>query len=219
MKYISIISCLMVLFTSCKSPYFTSANSMRNISGTIYLKDGKELNGPISSALENYSGSKGYIEYSGNTDNKASRVPVSEIKGISVRNNYYEPKLIDMGFGSRDQVLFVKKMTKDNSRINLYELYERQTNTSSSNRRSYETESYTYYITLPGQSEEAWNIEGRHLTPNFENKMSELVKDCPLLAEKIRRKDKGYFYAQVSLVQEKRIETLMNIIDEYNKCR
>jgi hypothetical protein len=98
-----------------------------------------------------------------------------------------------MGFGSRDQTLFVKKLTKDNSRINLYELYERVTNTSSNGRRTYETDSYSYYIHVPGQPDEAWNIEGRHLTPNFENKMSDLVKDCPALAEKVRRKDKGYF--------------------------
>ena len=65
----------------------------------------------------------------------------------------------------------------------------------------------------------AWNIEGRRLVPDFENKMSEIVKDCPALAEKIRRKEKGYFYAQVSLIDSKRVETLMNIIDEYNKCR
>lgn len=220
MKYSSIILfSFVILFISCKSPYFTSANNMRNINGTIYQKDGKELNGPISSSLENFSGSKTYIQFTDRNGKQSQRIPVSEIKGISVRNNYYEPKLIDMGFGARDQMLFVKKMTKDNSRINLYELYELRTNTSPNSRRSYETEDYSYYITLPGKSDyEAWNIEGRHLTPNFENKMSDLVKDCPALAEKIKRKDKGYFYAQVSLVQEKRIETMMNIIDEYNKC-
>jgi hypothetical protein len=218
MKYISVILSFLILFTSCKSPFFTSANNMRNISGTVYLKNGKEQTGPISSTLENYNGSKGYIEFSEN-GGKSQRIPVTEIKGISVRNNYYEPKLIDMGFGSRDKMLFVKRLTKDNSRINLYELYERVTNTSSNYRRSYETDSYSYYVTMPGMGDEAWNIEGRHLTPNFENKMSELVKDCSALAEKIRKKDKGYFYAQVSLVQEKRIETLMNIIDEYNKCK
>ena len=219
MKYLTLLFTAAVLMTSCKSPYFTSANSMRNINGTVYLKNGSELTGPLSSSLESYS-SRGYIEFAGKDNKKAQRIPVSEIKGVSVRNNYYEPKLIDMGFGSRDQVLLVKKLTKENSRINLYELHERRTSSSSyNNRRTYETDYYSYYVTLPGQSEEAWNIEGRHLTPNFENKMSDLVKDCPALAEKIRRKDKGYFYAQVSLVQEKRIETLMTIIDEYNKCK
>lgn len=221
MKYIYfLMTSFIFFFASCKSPYFTSANNMRNINGTIYLKDGKELSGPVSSSLENFTGSKGYIQFSDRNGKQGQRIPVSDIKGISVRNNYYEPKLIDMGFGARDQMLFVKKLTKDNSRINLYELYELKTNNSPNNRRSYETEDYSYYITIPGKPDyEAWNIEGRNLTPNFENKMSDLVKDCPGLAEKIKRKDKGYFYAQVSLVQEKRIETMMNIIDEYNKCK
>ena len=49
--------------------------------------------------------------------------------------------------------------------------------------------------------------------------MSEIVKDCPALADKIRHKEKGYFYAQISLSQEKQVETVLGIIDEYEKCR
>jgi hypothetical protein len=86
MKYVSFIS-LIILLASCKSPFFSSANDMRNINGTVYLKNGEELGGPISSALDNYNGTRGYIELSEKGNNKARRIPVAEIKGISVRNN------------------------------------------------------------------------------------------------------------------------------------
>jgi hypothetical protein len=189
---------------------------MRDINGSILLKDGKEISGPISSSLENYR-SGDYISFKDPNGKEGQKILIKDIKGINVRNNYYEPKLIDMSFGP-DKMLFVKKMTRNDSKINLYELYERKTN-NSGNGHTYYTDSYTYYVNFPGHPEyEAWNIEGRHLTPNFEDKMSELVKDCPALAEKIKRKEKGYFYAQVSLSSQKRIETIMGIADEYNKC-
>ncbi len=211
----SIILGSLVLFSACKSPYFTSVNSMRNIGATVYLKDGKEVSGPMTSLLSTYYSSNAYITIAPN-DAKEQRIAVSDIKGVNVRSNYYEPKMVDMGFGSRDQVLFLKRLTKEGSRIGLYELYEQRSNNSRNG--TYYTDVYTYYISAPGNTAEVWNLEGRHLTPNFEDKMGEMVKDCPALAEKISRKEKGYFYAQVSLVNEKRIETMMNIIEEYNRC-
>ena len=218
MRNIAIIFTLcFVIFTSCRSPYFTSANNMRLINGTIYLKNGTEINGPITSSLSRYYSQDAAITISP-SDAKEQRIRVSDIKAISVRSNYYEPKLVDMGFGSRDQVLFLKRLTKADSRIGLYELYEQRSNNSRNG--TYYTDVYTYYINAPGnRSDAVWNLEGRNLTPNFEDKMSEIVKDCPVLAMKIRNKEKGYFYAQVSLVNEKRIETMMMIIDEYNKCK
>ncbi len=108
-------------------------------------------------------------------------------------------------------------MTKEDSRIHLYELYEQRTRLGG----TYNTPEYSYYITTPvhNRQQSAWNLEGRKLTPNFETKMSEIVKDCPSLAEKISKKEKGYFYAQVSFINSKKIETMLSIIDEYNKCR
>jgi hypothetical protein len=194
---------------------------MRNINGTIYLNDGKELRGQLTSSLLNHFSSNGSISIKPESG-KMQQVYLRDIKGVDVRNNYYEPKLVDMGFGSRDELLFLKRMTKPDSKIGLYELYEQRSNTGYRNGNSYTyyTDEYSYYISFAGNKDGvAWNLEGKHLTPNFEDKMSEVVKDCPSLAEKIQRKEKGYFYAQVSLISEKRIETMMNIIDEYNRCR
>ncbi len=209
------------VMASCSGPVFNTVNNMRNINSTVYLKDGTEMNGQLSTTLDNSFNSTNYIQFSENGKDK-KKLNVTDVKAIRVRGNYYEPKLIDQGSWSRDQMLFVKRLTKDGSRIHLYELYEQRTrNTNSRYGNSTQVEDqYSYYVSLPGQDPyQAWNVEGRHLTPNFEDKMSEYVKDCPSLAEKIKRKEKGYFYAKISFVSEKRIETLMNIIDEYNRCK
>jgi len=220
-----LLFCIFLVFTACKSPFYNTANNMRLINGTVYTNDGREIPGQVTLNLENYRSSKLYVTVVGKNDKQGERINLTDIKGINIRNDYYEPKLIDMGgFGNSDEFRFVKRLTKEGSRLHMYELYEQRTRQTSSRYSgagsSYTTPEYTYYITTPAHTRQqaAWNIEGRKLTPNFEDKMSQLVKDCPALADKIKKKEKGYFYAQVSLIDSKKIETMMGIIDEYNKC-
>lgn len=215
-----LVSGLLCFLASCKTPVFTTVNNMRLINGVVTMNDGTRYEGSITSNTEDYR-SNPYITLTQSGSKESRRIYLSEIKFMSVRGNTYEPKVIDMG---RKQLLFVKRLTKEDSRIQLYELYEQKSRTNQTRYGTTSTapsDEYSYYITTPshGPQDMAWNIEGRHLTPNFEDKMSEIVKDCPSLADKIRKKEKGYFYAQISLVQEKRIETMMNIIEEYNRCK
>ena len=209
----------LLFLASCSSSYFTTANNMGNMYGSVYLKDGRVLEGEISVALENSFGARDFIRFTPRKGREKQKVYIEDLEGFSLRDNFYAPKLIDEGFLSGDRMLFVKRLTKANSLIHLYELHKRRTNTSRYSG-TYYNDDYYYYITLPGQDRyKAWSIDGKHLVPNFEDKMSEYVKDCPVLAEKIKRKERGYFYAQVSLSNMKRIETILNIIDEYNACR
>ena len=214
-------------FTACKAPFYNTANNMRLINGTVYTTDGREIPGQITLNLENYRPSRLGITVLPKDSKQAQKIPITEVKGINIRNDYYEPKLIDRGgVGNTDEFRFVKRLTKEGSRIQMYELYEQTTRQNNNGRfnnagaGSFTTSENSYYIVTPTHTRQqaAWSLDGRRLTPNFEDKMSEIVKDCPALAEKIKRKEKGYFYAQVSLIESKRVETLMTIIDEYNKC-
>lgn len=211
---------LVMVLTSCSSSYFTTANNMSNMYGSVHLRDGRVLDGDISVSMENSFSSRDYIRFTPRRGGKEKqKIYIEDLDGFELRGSYYEPKNIDEGFMSGDRMLFVKRLTKENSRIHLYELHKRRTNNSRYSG-TYYTDDYTYYITLPGQERyKAWSIDGKHLVPNFEDKMSDYVKDCPQLAEKIKNKEKGYFYAQISLSGMKRIETILNIIDEYNACR
>lgn len=211
---------LFITLSSCNSSRFNTANNMNNIYGSVYLRDGRVLDGGITVSLENTFGSRDYIRFTPRKENERERqkIYIEEIEGIEIRGNYYAPKYIDEGFLTGDRMLFVKRLTRTDSRIQLYELHKQRTN---SNRYgTYTEDDYYYYLTLPGQDRyKAWSLSGKHLVPNFEDKMSEYVRDCPQLAQKIKNKEKGYFYAQVSLAGQKRIETILNIIDEYNACR
>ncbi len=212
-------------FTSCKSPFFNTANNMRLINGTVYTNDGREIPGQVSINLENYRPSRLQVSVVTKDSKQPQVFNITDVKGVNIRSDYYEPKLIDMGgFGNNNEFRFVKRMTKEGSKIQMYELFQQVTRQANSRfngaANTYQTSEYSYYIVTPAHTRQmpAWNIEGRRLSPNFEDKMSEIVKDCAPLAEKIKKKEKGYFYAQVSFNGTKKIETMLSIIDEYNRC-
>jgi len=212
-------------FSSCKAPFFNTANNMRLINGTVYTNDGREIPGQVTLNLEQYRASRTQVTVLTKDSKQPQVFPITEVKGINIRSDYYEPKLIDMGgLGNNDEFRFVKRMSKEGSKIQMYELFQQVTrqanNRYSGAANSYQTPEYSYYIVTPAHTRQmpAWNIEGRRLSPNFEDKMSEIVKSCPVLAEKIKNKEKGYFYAQVSFNGTKKIETMLGIIDEFNKC-
>jgi hypothetical protein len=114
---------------------------------------------------------------------------------------------------------FMKRLTKEDSRIHLYENTEKVTTSSGPNMGSYTYYETQYFLKLPNEEGDAvWPLSSSKFVPNFDEKMSKLVADCPKLAAKIANKEDGYFYAQVSFFKEKRANVLMNIIDEYNSC-
>lgn len=63
-----------------------------------------------------------------------------------------------------------------------------------------------------------WSIRGKKFFPNFEEKMSKIVSDCPSLAEKIKQKMNGYAVRQMS-IDAKKYEVIKKIVDEYNSCK
>jgi len=107
----------------------------------------------------------------------------------------------------------VKRLTGENSRIQLYELYE-----SGRGNDAGEIE-YTYFLSYPSCGPlDALNTRSSVFMPSFEQKMSLLVEDCPGLAQKILAKDNGYFIPVASFNIKKHPDVLLRIIDEYNKC-
>jgi len=77
-----------------------------------------------------------------------------------------------------------------------------------------------YYMSFPNEDNNAaWALNSSKFVPNFDEKMSKLLADCPALARKIADKEPGYFYAQISLFKEKRAAILWEIIKEYNNCK
>ncbi|HEY0751010.1 MAG TPA: hypothetical protein VGD26_07635, partial [Chitinophagaceae bacterium] len=131
---------------------------------------------------------------------------------------YFALKQLKGGLTLSKEFSFMKRLTREGSRIHLYEDIQKETSTSNNGTSTkYETQ---YYMQFPNEQGDAvWPLNSNKFVPNFDEKMSRLVADCPTLSERIAKKENGYFYAQVSLFKERRAEVLLNIIDEYNQCK
>lgn len=148
-------------------------------------------------------------------DKKPMQFSLSSIRGYQMRNEFYELKEIRDGFSIGRQQSFMRRLTPENGRMQLYEYMQKHRENKTASRYVPE-----YYLQLPGEkSNLVYSSIGSRLVPNFDEKMGQLVSDCTTLAQKIRSKRDGYFYAQVSLLKEKRVDVLLRIIKEYNECR
>jgi hypothetical protein len=220
MKTWFIVAAAAVILASCKTAaYFDSPNDLSYISGTLYLSNGRSLDGKISVS----EGGNGVVKIYLPGEKKAQRYVFSEVEGYKIRNEYYELKEIrDGGSLSRNYRLhFMKRLTPDDSKMHLYEYLDEETSYTGYRRsRPVTSLEKNYYVQLPAEKEDGvWEIGLSKFVPNFDEKMSRIVDDCPVLSQKIANKEKGYFYPQVGGSEEKRVDMLWNIINEYNKCR
>jgi hypothetical protein len=197
--------------------YFDTPNNLKNMPATLYLVNGRSYQGKLVVHTNKYSSTavKMYTE----GDKKPMNFSIVDVKGYQFRNDYYELKEVRGGIRLGKEYSFMKRLTKEDSRIHLYENTTKVTTSAGPNMGSYTYYETQYFLKLPNEEGDAvWPLSSAKFVPNFDEKMSKLVADCPALAAKIANKEDGYFYAQVSLFKEKRANVLMNIIDEYNNC-
>lgn len=210
---------VVVFLSSCRSAaYFDTPNNLKNMPATLYLVNGRSYKGKLVVHTNNYSSNSVKLYTEG--DKKPMNFSIADVKGYQFRNDYYELKEVRGGIRIGKEYSFMKRLTKDDSRIHLYENTRKVTQSNGYNMGSYTYYETDYFLKLPNEEGDAvWPLSSSKFVPNFDEKMSRLVADCPTLAAKISNKEDGYFYAQVSLVKEKRANVLMNIIDDYNECK
>lgn len=209
---------VILLFASCKSAsFFETPNSLRNIDGKLFLTNGRTVEGKLVVNSRNVLGSEVKVYVHG--EKKPQKYNLLDVDAYEIRGEYYELKEVKGGLSLGRNMSFMKRLTPADSRIHLFESTEKNTSTS----RNGATNTYyevQYYMQFPAETGDGvWAVNSSKFVPNFDEKMSKLVQDCPALAAKIAAKDPGYFYAQVSLFREKRADVLWNIITEYNKCK
>jgi hypothetical protein len=147
-------------------------------------------------------------------DGRDEKVLIDSVKSYTISNDVYVPKKLNLDFDGPLKLLFVKKLTPDSSRIQLYELYQ------NGMQRDTRENLLLYFISLPVFDRyETWGMGNKNLVPNFHEKMSKLVADCKTLSAKIKSQQKGYYFSQLTLSNIKKREVLQKIIEEYNLCR
>jgi len=218
MKYFltCVVSCILICI-SCVSSYFKTPNDLAKEHATVYLNDGTKKEGELTIQLETQYTSENSITLFDKEKKQTEKIPMRSIDHYQVKDSYYFLKEIDVDLNGVYHFLFVKRLTDENSRMHLYELQQRYKSTETGEDRR------LYFVSLPSSGQyEAVNIYSKQLTHDFEYKMSEIVKDCPSLADKIKTKTKGYYIPSAPSVvfpESKRIEVYKRIIGEYNNCK
>lgn len=222
---VRLITIILFILTTvgCKTySYFNGGNDFLKKDVQIFLIDGTEVNGKLSVQFTTGHDHDKYLNLL-TTNNVEKKILITDIKYYKYNNDFYYPKELNLEsyeIPYRDKlytptvnnILFLKRITDQNSKLEFFELYQSKTNTLDG------IDKYDYYISFKDENRFiAWSTRGNKFFPNFEDKMSILVSDCPSLSEKIKQKTNGYSVKQISL-DIKKNEVIKRIVDEYNRC-
>ena len=210
--------CCLILLSGCKpAVYFVSPNDLHNEKAQLYLIDHSKVTGEINISLESYSSlqmeNKPFIGFIPEGEKIEKHIRLNDIIGYSIGSDYFALKKLDLYLNNTYYLLFVKRLTSENSKIQLYELFESGRGNATGEMK------YSYYLSLPsfGQ-QQTMNTRSISLLPMFDQRMSQIVADCPALAAKIKSKENGYFIPMGSFKTNKHHVVLLKIINEYNNC-
>lgn len=223
MRLLAIISIVLFL-TSCKTySYFKTPNDLLKQDCIVYMLDGTQKKGKLTIQFETGHSTENVLHLS-TSENRDEKIAVQDIKYYQLNGESYFPKKVDMDsyeipvrnkiyLPDTRNLLFVKRLTSENAKISLFELYEASDKTADGFAQ------YDYFVSFPSQDRlVAWSTRGKLFFPNFEDKVSELVSDCQILSQKIKQKNENYYARQVS-VDAKKNEVIKRIITEYNECK
>ncbi|MDE3143914.1 MAG: hypothetical protein KGL19_07150, partial [Bacteroidota bacterium] len=209
MRIIIIIFFFSIIAGGCKTySYFNGSNDLLNEYCQVFLVDGTEIDGKITIQFETGHDVDKYLKIqTGN--NAEKKILITDIQYYKHNDDYYFPKETNLEtyeIPYRDKmytpnvnnILFMKRLTKENAKIQLFQLFKSRTNSSDG------MDQYDYFISLNNENRfVTWSIRGNKFFPDFEEKMSKIVSDCPSLAEKIAQKMNGYAVKQMSLDAKK----------------
>lgn len=210
---------ILLLTAGCKEPvYFINSNELSKEKVILYMRDHSRIPGTLTILLEDFYNldvdSKTSIRFIPEGDSAEENINLNAIEGYSIGPDFYALKKLDLFMNNTHYLLFVKRLTAESSKIQLYELYESGRGNNTGEIK------YSYYLSLPSYGTlETMNTRSSGLVPSFDEKMSEIVHDCPALSQKIQAKEKGYFLPLTSFNIKKHPEVLLKIINEYNNCK
>ncbi|MBA2250210.1 MAG: LamG domain-containing protein [Chitinophagaceae bacterium] len=185
---------------------------------TLYISDSTVLYGKLLLGKKDWSLSNDtYIRFFEGNSKKVKYYKPEEIKGFQMGDSYYEPKQLGNGpVNVPYKKTMVKRLTPPGSKMAMYE-YNTHTVTKTSTGYSEYKNMVAYFVQLPNTTDgKVYQFSDNKFTPKFETKVSAMVQDKPALADKIKNKDKEFFYSFVTQ-DTHQLEVWWNIINEYNK--
>jgi hypothetical protein len=203
--------------------YFSTSNDMLKMDCVVYLINGSVERGKLTIQLETGHAVDNIIRLL-TINHEEIKIAIDSVKYYNYKNDFYYPKILNLEayeipnknylpLPNVRNILFLKALTKQNSRIMMYELYEPAAKTNDG------ADHHDYFVSFENDGRlNAWNLGNRKFFPNFEEKVADLVADCPELSDKIRRRLKAYYLGRIS-VDAKKYEVFQKIVSEYNACK
>lgn len=215
MKRIIYILIISFCFSACNTPYFTTVNNMGGQPATLNLTNGQSLTGKIQiKTFDDYS-TISNIAFAEGVSKTYKTYYLNEIDFLFFNGSNYSVKNLkgnEMWGGNA--LRFIKELTPANGKIQLFEYV-----TISKSTDGKEIKEAQLFVQLPGNQRDVYNAQSEKFIPNFDEKVSPYVSSCLAVADKIKAKDKDFFYAFVNQGALKRKQVWMNIINEFNNCK
>jgi hypothetical protein len=212
-----IIFITIIFTTACGLPYYNTVNAMNGQPASITLTNGTLLNGKMSVKMVNNYYTADKISFAKGTNRANVKYNLNDIKSMYINGATYYVKTIVSTTISRDVQRFVKEISQPTGRMAWYENeVVAKNNTTNVNETKLQS-----FVQLPNAiNNEVHNIVTTKCTLNFDNKMSSYVLDCNVLAEKIKSKDKDYYYPfLVNDNSPRRKSVLLQIINDYDNYK
>jgi hypothetical protein len=201
-------------FISCNSSFYHNVNDMGGQAATLYLKNGKVLNGKLEiRSFDEFSSVQKITFKEANSDTYQWFYP-PDIAGIYYNGSRYSLELVSaMDMWNNRAYKFLKNITPNDGNLQLFEDEYTQKNSFG------DIEKVTkLYIKLT-KNNEVFDAQSDRFVPNFNEKVSRFLSDCPLVSQKVLNKEKDFSYAFVNQGETQRKQVWMNIAFEYNNCK
>jgi hypothetical protein len=185
----------------------------------LFINDSTVLHGKLFLAKKNWSFNNEIgIHFFENGSKKDKYYKPEEIMGFQMGNSYYEPKFLNGGGAVNTPIVktMVKRLTPEGSKMAMYEYFSHTGTKNGQGFIEYKDE-LVYFVQLPNTKDDrVYQFSDNKFVPKFDSKVSNLVADKPGLAEKIRSKNKDYFYPLIT-EQSHQNRVWWNIVNEYNQ--
>ena len=206
---------IMVMFLiSCNSSFYNNVNDMGGQPATLYLKNGNVLNGKLEIRSFDEFSSVQKITFSEGNTNRYQWFYPKDIEGIYFNGAKYSLELIQaMDMWNKRAYKFLKNITPNQGKMQIFEDEYTQKNSFGNIEKVTKL-----YIKLPN-NEGVFDAQSDRFVPNFNEKVSRYLSDCPSVSSRILNKEKEFSYAFVNQGEVQRKQVWMNIVFEYNQCK
>ena len=210
-----IFSGIVVIFLiSCNSSFYNNVNDMGGQPATLYLKNGNVFNGKLEIRSFDEFSSVQKITFSEGNTNRYQWFYPKDIEGIYFNGAKYSLELIQaMDMWNKRAYKFLKNITPNQGKMQIFEDGYTQKNSFGNIEKVTKL-----YIKLPN-NEGVFDAQSDRFVPNFNEKVSRYLSDCPSVSSRILNKEKEFSYAFVNQGEVQRKQVWMNIVFEYNQCK